>query len=114
MAEVDAPDSLAAARAAAARLLAKARPRSGRLADVSGRQVNGLLGGMLKLMRQTGKCGHAAEAVEQFAAAYARLYATPRDRDLLAELLELLASFAEGDGVPGPRWWLENPRPLSP
>lgn len=113
-AEAAAPDSLARARAAAARLLAKAKPRSGRLADVSGRQASGLLGGVLKLMRHLGARGDAAEVVEQFAVAYARLYATPRDRDRLAELLELLASFAAGDGVPGPRWWLETPNRLSP
>ena len=99
-------DALASARSAAVRLFARTKPRSGLLADVSARQVNALLGGVLKLMRQLGKRGDVAEVVERFAVAYARLYATPGDRDRLVELLEALASFAGEGGRPVNRWWL--------
>jgi len=103
------PDPLAGARTLAVRLLTKARPRSGRLADVSGRQVSGLLGGVVKLMRLLSRHSADAEEVERFAVAYARLYARPGERDSLVQLLEALASFAGGRGRDVARWWLGDP-----
>lgn len=100
------PDPLAGARAAAARLLAKAKPRSGRLADVSGRQVSGLLGGVLKLMRQLGKKEGVADVIERLSAAYARLNAVPNDHVALTTLLDAVAAFAMEHGLTVDRWWI--------
>ena len=102
-------DALSLGREQARRLLARIRPRSGRVADLRGRRVSGVLARVLKLMRQLGKHDGATDVVERLAAAYARLYARPADAARLAELLEVVAAFAEEGGLAVSRWWLPSP-----
>jgi hypothetical protein len=79
------------------------------VADLRGRRVSGVLARVLKLMRQLGKHDGATDVVERLAAAYARLYARPADAARLAELLEVVAAFAEEGGLAVSRWWLPSP-----
>lgn len=92
-------------RKAAFQLIGRVKPKSGDPADVSESGIEKLLRGVLALLRKMGKASAPAEMIEKLALAYARLYAWPKDTEVLRAMLNTLAEFAAADTTVD-RWWL--------
>lgn len=98
----------------ASRMLARVRPGSGRLADVTARRIEDLLRRVRDLVQALRDAGEPAELLARIEAAADELQAARSDRSHLAVLLEAIADIVEDGGDVADRWWLVNPSPLSP
>ncbi len=112
---VPAPDKSAVVFERAKALVARAKPRSGRLADVTPVKVRRLLRGVIRLLGLLGPMSGRRPLIERLATAYGRLYALPDDRPALVLLLDELATVIEEHGT-ADRWWtiadVDEPAPF--
>ena len=95
------------ARAEAARILAKIRPRSGKISGHTVRRAKTLLEAVRQLLESLAAADAPRQTIESLAAAHARLSAMPRDRAAFVALLDALAGIALLPDA-ADHWWRES------